>query len=596
MNTYPYLNSIRRYKESIQTFAGLNHNAFCSEEQFYDMKNMSTKDFPFVSTRPLRGKIAPLNNPLGLMSKEELVWVDEVTENNETTVKLFINGVAKTTPTLENSEKKLYKMGAYIIIFPDKVWYNTKDDTSGTMDASQAYESTSITMTQVNAKGENITIDGQAVDGHYKLNTTDGKTTLMVYSATAKMWMNVATTYFKISATDMGKNFEKGDGVKITVDMTGITWDRGNYIFVNDDGDGLRSNNFAISDKGDDYIIVTGLLDQATRTFTFPLFKAERKAPDMKHICECQNRLWGCSLDGHEVYASKLGDCKNWNCFAGISTDSWAATVGSDGVFTGAFAYMGYPIFFKEDSILKISISSYGAHSYKEIECRGVEEGSDRSLTLLNELLYYKGTDGVCVYDGNFPQNISDALGKERYTEAIAAGVNDKYYISMKDANNSKTMFVFDTFTNLWSKEDALYPKYMVKHDGDIFYIDQDNYLYCINHTQGTEEQTVSWFVESGNIGYRSAGSKSRSLPDRKYLARMNIRMNLYMGSHASFYVSYDSSDKWEYVFGMSGKGINSFAVPIRPHRCDHFKIKIVGSGEAKILSITKEYEEGSDV
>ena len=46
----------------------------------------------------------------------------------------------------------------------------------------------------------------------------------------------------------------------------------------------------------------------------------------------------------------------------------------------------------------------------------------------------------------------------------------------------------------------------------------------------------------------------------------------------------------------MSGKGINSFAVPIRPHRCDHFKIKIVGSGEAKILSITKEYEEGSDV
>ena len=585
---YPYLQSIPRAKESVTTFAGLNHNVFCQEGQFYDMKNMSTKDFPFISTRPLRGKSAKLNEPLGLMDKEDLVWVDVVTNNNVETVTLFINGVAKTTPTLAKNTKSLYKMGSYIIIFPDKVWYNTKDDTSGTMDASKEYTSTSITMSQVNSKGENITIDGQASDGHYKLNTTDGKTTLMVYSATTKMWVNVATTYFKITAADLGANFEKGDGVKITVDMTGITWDRGNYIFVNDEGNGKRSNNFAITDKGTDYIIVTGLLDQATRTFTFPSFKAERKAPDMAHICECQNRLWGCSTDGHEIYASKLGDCKNWNCFAGISTDSWAATVGSDGKFTGAFAYMGYPIFFKEDSLLKVSISSYGAHSYKEIECRGVQEGSERSLTLLNELLYYKAADGVCVYDGNFPQNISDNLGAERYTDAIGAGVNDRYYIAMKDSNNTKTMFVYDTYANLWSKEDGLYPKFIVKHDNDLFYIDQDDYLYTVYGTVGTKETKIPWFVESGNIGY--------NLPDRKYLARMNIRMNLFMESHASFYVNYDSSDKWEFIYNMSGKGTASFAVPIRPHRCDHFRLRIVGSGEAKLLSITKEYEEGSDV
>ena len=585
---YPYLNSIPRKKESVTTFAGLNHNVFCQEGQFYDMKNMSTKDYPFISTRPLRGKSVKLNNPLGLMDKEDLVWVDTVVSNNVETVKLFINGTAKTTPTLAKSTKTLYKMGSFIIIFPDKVWYNTKDDTSGSMEASKEYTNTSITMSQVNSKGENITIDGQASDGHYKINTTDGKTTLMVYSATTKMWANVATTYFKIAATDIGANFEKGDGVKITVDMTGITWDRGQYIFVNDDGNGLRSNNFTITDKGTDYIIVVGLLDQATRTFTFPSLKVERKTPDMSHICECQNRLWGCSTDGHEIYASKLGDCKNWNCFAGISTDSWAATVGSDGVFTGAFAYMGYPIFFKEDSLLKVSISAYGAHSYKEIECRGVQEGSERSLVLLNELLYYKGTDSVCVYDGNFPQSISDALGAERYTDAIGAGMNDRYYLSMKDSNNTNMMFVYDAFANLWSKEDGLHPKFITKHDADIYYIDQDDYLYTIFGSVGTKEDKIPWFVETGNIGYL--------LPDRKYLARMNIRMNLYFGSHASFYVNYDSSDKWEFVFDMSGKGTASFAVPIRPHRCDHFKLKIVGSGEAKLLSITKEYEEGSDV
>lgn len=584
MRYYPTLESIPKAKEELSIFAGLNHKVTCNEGQFYDMKNMSTIDFPHISTRSLRAKGSAISKPLGLMDKDDLVLVDKVDGN----VKLFINGIEKTlSVTLEDSEKTMHKMGAYIVIFPDKVWFNTKDETSGSMEASMSYISTSITMSQVNAKGENITIDGATTDGHYKLNTTDGKTTLMVYSSVAKMWMNVATTYFKISATNIGKNFEKGDGVKISVDLTGITWDRAKDIFVSEE-DGKRFSNFTITERGDDYIIVVGLLDQATRTFTFPSLSVERKTPEMKFLCECQNRLWGCSDDGHEIYCCKLGDVKNWNSFAGVSTDSWTATVGSDGVFTGAFAYMGYPIFFKENSLLKVSISAYGAHSYKEIECRGVQEGSERSLTLLNELLYYKSNDSVCVYDGNFPMTISDALGVGRYSDAIGCSIKDRYYISMKDEQNAYHMFVYDSVNNMWVKEDALHPKFMVRHDEDIYYIDQDNHMYTVFGTEGTKETDIPWYVESGNIGYE--------LPDRKYLSRINIRMNLFTGSHASFYVNYDSSDKWEYVFDMSGRGIGSFAVPIRPHRCDHFRYRIVGKGEVKLISITKEYEKGSDI
>ena len=38
-----------------------------------------------------------------------------------------------------------------------------------------------------------------------------------------------------------------------------------------------------------------------------------------------------------------------------------------------------------------------------------------------------------------------------------------------------------------------------------------------------------------------------------------------------------------------------SISVPIRPRRCDHLRLRVVGEGEAKIYSIAKVVEEGSD-
>ena len=45
----------------------------------------------------------------------------------------------------------------------------------------------------------------------------------------------------------------------------------------------------------------------------------------------------------------------------------------------------------------------------------------------------------------------------------------------------------------------------------------------------------------------------------------------------------------------MTGVDLKSFAVPIKPKRCDHMRLKIVGEGEAKIFSICKTVEWGSD-
>ena len=107
-----------------------------------------------------------------------------------------------------------------------------------------------------------------------------------------------------------------------------------------------------IQAKTDDSITIIGVLENSFTQASG--LKIKRKVPDMDFLTECENRLWGCSSKNHEVYASKLGDPLNWNVFEGISTDSYAATIGSDGDFTAAATYSGYALFFKEHTIHKV--------------------------------------------------------------------------------------------------------------------------------------------------------------------------------------------------------------------------------------------------
>jgi hypothetical protein len=289
-----------------------------------------------------------------------------------------------------------------------------------------------------------------------------------------------------------------------------------------------------------------------------------------------------------------LGDVTNWNCFAGISTDSWAATVGSDGKFTGAITFLGYPIFFKEDSLIKIAISGTGGHQIKETKCRGVQRGSEKSLSILNETLYYKSTSCVCGYSGSLPYCVSDDLGEVRYYDAISGTIGDRYYISMRDTENNYSLFVYDSKNGIWCKEDNTQVMYFCRYADDLYYIDtKDKMLKSVGGTllddvpENTSEGKFDWYVESGAIGYSS--------PDNKYVARINLRVTLEFGTNIDFYLQYDSSGVWEHKFNMSGKGTRTFTVPIIPNRCDHFKYKITGKGGCKIHSITKTMEQGSD-
>ena len=593
---FPKFNEVSRYREMVNAFGGYNHQLSCKDGQFYDMQNMTSQYYPILSPRERRGCVKQMTAPQGILDKEDLMWVDDG--------KLYKNGQEVTLDgvTLNSSEKIMAKMGAYVIILPDKVWWNENTGECGYMEASSTIASGSeVKFTLCDNNGKSIEWHDEAYyeenepkNGDYMMSTMNGKSVLKVYSASTSLWGAVATTYLQITGTGIGKPFELGDGVKISIDNSEAKWEYASNIFVNDEGEGVLSTNTYISDKGDDYITIIGLLDE-NKTFTNMKVTVERKVPDMAFITECNNRLWGCSEDGHEIYCCKLGDVKNWNCFMGISTDSWAVTIGSDGKFTGAVTYLGYPMFFKEDCFIKIAISSTGGHQTKETRCRGVQRGSGKSLAILNETLYYKSTTGICSYSGSLPVGISESMGESRYESAVAGTLHNSYYISMKDKDGKYHLFVYDQKTGIWSKEDNTEVLFFCRHEDELYFIDaKDKYMKSIRGTlpyRTAEQHTEGkfpWMVESGTIGY--------SMVDNKYIARINVRVSLDVGTNADFYLMYDSSGVWEHKFNMSGKGTRSFTVPVIPKRCDHFKYKLVGNGGCKIYSITKTIEQGSDI
>ena len=220
--------------------------------------------------------------------------------------------------------------------------------------------------------------------------------------------------------------------------------------------------------------------------------------------------------------------------------------------------------------------------------CRGVQRGCEKSLAIVNEVLYYKSRSGVMAYDGSLPSEVSYALGETSYDSAVACGHGNKYYISMRDSLGAYSLFVYDTKKGVWHKEDNTQVDAFCSCRGELYYIPHEESVIKTMFGSGTKDTNpVPWMAETGVM--------SVSSPDKKYISKLNVRMSLAVGTKVHFYIQYDSMDEWEHISSMTGTVLRTFTVPIRPKRCDHLRFRIVGEGDAKIYSITKTIEQGSD-
>lgn len=589
---YPTLRVKNKSRQMIDAFLGYNHNLRIGENEFYDMQNMTSDYYPVLSTRAKRGVFPVADQPNGLISKGELCRV----ENGS----FIIGDKATVEMELSAGQKTMVSMGSYVIILPDKKWVNTVPKSEeeyewyewGRLEA-EFENGGRATLTNCNANGyeyENVRNSEDAPDnpanGTIWMDTSSDPVTLKKYFSSSKSWGEIPC-YIKIKASGIADDFEVGDGVYIK-------------------GFGVGGSNVVHTlygcNKDEDYILVKGTYynpDPEGDGTEPPGGTIKRKIPDMDFITECNNRLWGCKYgengDGvfvNQIYASKLGDFKNWYCFDEISTDSYTASCGSDGPFTGAITHGGHPLFFKENGVHKVYGDFPSNFQVQYIPCRGVQEGCHNSLAIVGSTLYYKSRNAVCAYDGSMPVEISAALGDENYYDAVAGAHGNKYYINMKNVSDgSYWLFVYDAAKGMWHKEDRIRLYSFCSHLNCLYAIKNETnevVVLCNAKEFDTDEQSVSWLAETGIWGMNT--------PDMKYISRLLIRMALEDGARVEVSVQYDSNDLWEQVCVISATSLRSFCIPVRPKRCDHFRIRISGEGGCKIYSITKTIEQGSDI
>jgi hypothetical protein len=581
---YPTLKELPTSREMVDVFRGYNHNLRISSGEFFNMKNMTSDYYPVLSPRGKRGVYAKPASPQALVAKEALCYVDGSD---------FVMGAQRFEMGLstahEDNPKQLVSMGAYVIIMPDKKYINTAN-TEDRGDIEAVFE-TAGEMTFTLCR-----VDGSAYEVQYSqpeapenptsttlwVDTSTTPNALKQWSESSGMWVSMATTYVKIQYPGIGKQFEVNDGITIS----GLKGQSAQIAAL--DGAAI------VWDKADDYIVIVGILDKTATVEVHATFK--RTMPIMDFIVEANNRLWGCryGLDENgelvnRLYASKLGDFKNWNCFMGVSTDSYYANVGTDGYFTGAITHLGAALFFKENCLHKVYGSFPAEFTVQDTACRGVQNGCSNSLAIVNEILYYKARNAVCAYDGSLPVEVSYALGNERYYEAVGGAHGNKYYISMCDAFNNWNLFVYDTSKGLWHREDDLHASFFASYRGEMYCVDaEDRNIITLLGSGQEDEEEVEWMVETGELGITS--------PDMKYISRITLRMSMEIGAEMNIYAQYDLSDEWVEVCHIRSTNLRSFSIPIRPRRCDFMRLKIEAKGIGKIYAMTKTIEQGSDV
>lgn len=586
---YPRLGVIRRQRLWTEQFTGLDRRPRTYDGAFSAMGNMTGEPWPLLSARKKRGLVCELEEPHGLCALGKLAWIDGST--------LYFDGEATAINTLSTAKRMLPKrmvtMGAYILIFPDKVYYNTVNP-ADSGEIERLYQSSgpvSISLCGMDGTdypAGSLTVSDTAPanpsSGDYWLNT--GGETHTLYQYLGGEWQGISTVYVKISATGIGRGLNTLDSVTVS----GIAYNGANETLR--DQLELLNATHVIQAAGEDYIVVIGVVDQAY-TQTAGAVRADRKIPDMDFMVECNNRLWGCRYgeqDGeivNRIYASALGDFKNWQQYQGTSQDSYYVNVGTDGPFTGAIVHRGSPYFFKSDCIHKVYGERPSNFQTQVMECDGVKPGCGGTLTAYNGALYYVSENGVQAFE-SLPENVGPALGPEKLFGGAAGQCGGKYYLSVQGQDGQYDLYVLDTARKTWHREDDSRALAFASLDGEMYMLLENGLLYALNGTKGTAEaENVSWYAETAVMGYE--------YPEHKYLGRFLLRLKLGADAECRLLIQYDSDGIWRPQGVIRGDGkVKTCLVPVIPRRCEHLQVRIEGDGEMQLYGMARELALGA--
>jgi len=302
----------------------------------------------------------------------------------------------------------------------------------------------------------------------------------------------------------------------------------------------------------------------------------------MGGLFSCSGRLWGYSKD--TIYATAPGDVTNWFRYDGDEQSSFCLRVPGSEPFTACVMHAGRPVFFRSNSMVEVYGDSPANFSIMETALSGVMEGSGASLCSVGGDMIYLSANGVVCCSGSSARVISESLGKS-LSEGIATTDGRKYYLSAKDEQGVRALYVYDTVTEAWHREDGANIQYLGYLAGDVYACGSDNVVYIIGQDKtghGIVQGPASSYIEFHPL---TDDARGEIVP-----VRLGVRVLCELGSSLMLSVSYDGGE-WEKRATLECEGSRLWYVPLQPRACHTLGIRIDGDGEYRVLSLIKEYK-----
>ena len=612
----PELPALKNSRRQMRVFGGLNETFGCTEAEYGVERNFSSRDFPALSTRVPRRRLRDQESADGMyhLNGFLLIGGGGLTHTPDSGAEPVVRqGV------LTEGKKSLVGIGTRVLIFPDKVAFDTADGTLKPLGAAWT-SSESVEMTPCDAEGKTYTVSRWGLeepedpaDGEVFLKVkaesspwnADG--VLEVYSSSLERWTGVTLDYCKISATGIGADFAVWDTV--TVEGTAAA-----AAGLCEDLDGEK----VLYDAGEDWLMVRitpggehfygRILQTGTEASWSSLdgksnlsyssdkpLRCTRRVPDLDYLTECDNRVWGCSGSENVIYACKLGDPTNWFSYRNTAADSYAVTVGSDGDFTGAATCMGYVLFFKENSLHKLCGTKPSDFQLSSLRCRGVAKHAAGSLCVINETLYYLSPEGVMAWDGSLPVKVSGTLDPSGLTgaqRAAAGWLDGRYYLYLKREEGSR-LLVYDTERGLWHEEDpGGTGELEMLSSGRQLYLWDGAALWAAGPAReedavlagdgGEAEAKIPFRLETGEMGLDDS--------EDKYLAHLVLRLEAQPGTELAVWASCDGGP-WEKLAQAAARTEpKKLRIPLTPRRHDTLRLRLTGAGQMTLRSMSRTF------
>lgn len=451
-------------------------------------------------------------------------------------------------------------------------------------------------------KGMTIEAMGESPSGLYRcVGVTNERAT---NTARYRTFIKIDNTYVRITrrvqaGTATISGIKAGDWVKLS-GMTasvqtfeGVQDSWGDYVSV------LNNKLFKVYYADSESIVIKADIEKSVPyTGAITITRAMPEI-DSGMMIEVNNRLWACSSGANEIYACKQGDATNWRAYGDAAvTDSFAATIGHEGDFTGITRQGDSVIFFKENCLIKLFGTKPSNYTLSTINAPGVEKGSEKSVVWINGSVYYLSAKGVCQYSpGGMPVVISDAaFGDRKYRNGVAGRHGSKYFISVQNDENEWELFVCDTAKGLWYREDTTRMLSTSTYNGILYFVDeQGDCIVCAdrdhnlleNITDFEQEGEVEWELETGDLYDNEFNVK--------YISKLKIGASMEQGAEFDVFVRYTQNGGWYRTSTVRYDEKKPRIRPILVRRADHLDIKIVGSGAVNIYGIEIEYGIGSE-